>query len=646
LARDVLAHAPMRRRSLTFVCLLVCLVAASAQAQLRPVTYVTGLSLPIAFVQDPGDPAVQYVVQQGGLIRTIVNGALRSTPFLDLRSATVGGGEQGLLGMALPPDYASSGRVFVDFTDLHGDTVVARFTRSPGNPLVADASSRVDLRWSTGERVIRQPFPNHNGGTLQFGPDGYLYVGMGDGGSGNDPNHNAQNMASLLGKMLRLDVSVPDSDPAGFRVPPDNPFVGRGAPEIWDIGLRNPWKYSFDDPALGGTGALVIGDVGQNVWEEVDYEPPARGGNNYGWRNREGGHDNVTSLPPAFTPLVDPILEYPHPTGNCVTGGYVYRGSALGGAFRGRYFFADFVAAKIWSVALTVDPDTGRATASDLREHTAELTPGNVSAFGVDAAGELYFLDYSNGAVVRIAAASPPQMSIDVPVAGGTVTEPFAISGWVLDPRVTSGVGIATVHVWAVPLSAPGGAQAGAPLFVGAAATTIDRPDVAALFGSAQFTRCGFAVLGSGLPAGAYRLMVFALVSSTGTFDVVRTVDLTIVSHMFISVDTPQPRAAVGGTIDIGGWALDGSAPSGTGVDAIHVWAASVTSPGPPLFLGATTTFFDRADVGALFGAHFATSGFGLAVAAPPPGVWDLYVFARSMATGQFESAPPVRVTR
>ncbi len=635
----------MRRTSPTFAGLLVCFIAGSAQAQLRPVTYVTGLSLPIAFVQDPGDPTVQYVVQQGGLIRTIVNGTLRATPFLDLRTATAGGGEQGLLGMALPPDYASSGRFFVDFTDLHGDTVVARFTRSSGNPLVADPASRLDLRWSTGERVIRQPFSNHNGGTLQFGPDGYLYIGMGDGGSGNDPNHNAQNMASLLGKMLRIDVSVPDGDQAGFRVPPDNPFVGSGAPEIWDVGLRNPWKYSFDDPARGGTGALVIGDVGQNQWEEVDYEPPARGGNNYGWRNREGAHDNVTTLPPAFTPLVDPILEYPHPTGNSVTGGYVYRGAALGGAFRGRYFFADFVAAKIWSVALTIDPSTGRATASDLREHTAQLKPGNVSSFGVDAAGELYFVDYANGAVVRIAPASPPQLSIDVPGSGQTVREPFGISGWAVDPQAASGAGISAVHVWAVPLSAPGGAQAGSPTFVGATPTTIDRPDVAALFGSTQFTRSGFALLASGLPTGPYRFILFAQITSTGTFDVVRTVDVTIVPFTFISVDAPQSGVTVGGTIGIGGWALDASASSGTGVDAIHVWAASVGS-GSLVFLGSTTSFFDRPDVGAFLGTRFTTSGFALTVASPPPGVWDLYVFAHSSATGQFQSAPPVRVTR
>src|SRR6185503_13809673 len=255
-------------------------------------------------------------------------------------------GEQGLLGLAFPPDAAISQRFFVNFTNRGGDTVVARFRRS-SNPLVADAESRFDLRWGgASQTVIEQPFANHNGGHLAFGPDGYLYIGLGDGGSGNDPDHRSQNPRELLGKMLRIDVNVPDTDGAGYRVPPDNPFLSSGPsgtrPEIWSFGLRNPWRYSFDDPARGGTGALVIGDVGQNRWEEIDYEPARRGGRNYGWRNREGTSEHVTTLPPAFEPLTNPIYEYGHSVGSAVIGGYVYRGTRLGAAFRGRYFFADF----------------------------------------------------------------------------------------------------------------------------------------------------------------------------------------------------------------------------------------------------------------------------------------------------------------
>src|SRR5215471_8957340 len=470
----------MRSPYAAVACLLLLLLPCeSAYAQLRRSTFVSGLTQPVAFVQDPADPSVQFVVEQPGLILVVRGGVLQATPFLDLRSSIASGGERGLLGMAFPPNAVTTGRFFVDFTDPNGDIVVARFKRST-NPLVADPASRLDLQWSTGERVIRHPsFANHNGGTLQFGPDGFLYVGVGDGGSGNDPNHNAQNLGRLLGKLLRIDVSVPDSNAKGFAVPFDNPFVATGAPELWDIGLRNPWKFSFDDVAFGGTGALVIADVGQSAWEEVDYEAPGRGGNNYGWRNREGAHDNVTSLPPAFTPLVDPIFEYPHPTGIAITGGYVYRGTSLGASFRGRYFFAD-LSGKIWSIALTVNPVTGLATASDLREHTADLTPGNVSSFGVDAFGELYVVDYSNGAIVRILPGTPPSqppaMAVDLPVNFQTVAEPFALAGWAVDPASISGAGIDAVHVWAVPIAALGATPIGAPTFAGATSLTVDRP--------------------------------------------------------------------------------------------------------------------------------------------------------------------------
>jgi glucose/arabinose dehydrogenase len=640
----------VRRYTVVAGLLFLFLCSDSAYAQLRRVTYVTGLTQPVAFAQDPSDSTVQYVVQQGGLVRAIRSGALQATPFLDLRSVISAGGERGLLGIAFPSNYAISGRVFVFFNNPNGDIVVARFRRSTGNALAADPASRLDLRWSTGERFIRHPtFANHNGGNLQFGPDGYLYIGTGDGGSGNDPNNNAQNMSSLLGKILRIDVSVPDANAAGLAIPPDNPFPSGAAPEIWDIGVRNPWRFSFDDPARGGTGALVIADVGQGSWEEVDYEPPARGGNNYGWRNREGAHDNVTTLPPAFLPLTDPIFEYSHATGASITGGYVYRGTALGAAFRGRYVFADFIAAKIWSIALDIDPGTGRATASDFRDHTAQLTPGNVSSFGVDAAGELYYVDYGNGAIVRIASttgSTAPVMAVEPPARNQTVAQPFAIAGWALDPLSPSGAGIDAIHVWAYPLPALGAAPSGPPVFVGTTTLTFDRPDVAAFFGSTQFTRSGFALTASGLAPGFYSLAVFGLVHATGRFDVLRVVDVAVVPFTYIAVGAPQTGATVGSTIGVNGWAIDAAAPSGSGVDAIHVWAGPASGSGSFVFLGATTTFVDRPDVAAIFGARFTTSGFDLAVSSPPPGVWNLYVFARSTATGLFQASAPVRITR
>ena len=213
--------------------------------------------------------------------------------------------------------------------------------------------------------------------------------------------------------MLRIDINVPDSHPNGYQIPPDNPFASGNAlnarPEIWSFGLRNPWRYSFDDPSRGGTGALLIGDVGQESREEIDYEPPLRGGRNYGWRNREGFHDHVTTLEPAFLPLTDPILEYDRSVGQTVTGGYVYRGLSLGSPYRGRYFFADFVRGRVWSIALFVGAN-GEALMTSLMEHTSELggtALGNISSFGVDADGELYIVSYSTGTIRKIVGLSP-----------------------------------------------------------------------------------------------------------------------------------------------------------------------------------------------------------------------------------------------
>ncbi|PYR90775.1 MAG: glucose dehydrogenase [Acidobacteria bacterium] len=401
-------------RVIAAVILLACAITLIAQVPLRMRTYASGFTNPLAFVQDPSDRNVQFVVEQAGRIRVVRNGATLDADFLDLRGAVVAGGEQGLLGLAFPPD-ASSPRFFVNFTDRAGNTVVARFRRS-SNPVVADPNSRIDLRWSDGFNFIRQPFSNHNGGNLVFGPDGYLYIGLGDGGAADDPEHRAQNPAELLGKMLRIDVNVADSHPSGYDVPPDNPFVNAPGTrrEIWDFGLRNPWRYTFDDPSRGGTGALVIGDVGQNRIEEVDYEPRGRGGRNYGWRNREGAHDYVTSRPPAFTPLIDPIFEYDHTVGASITGGYVYRGASLGPDYVGRYFFADFIRGRVWSIALAVDPATAEARATGLIEHTDELggtsALGNISSFGVDTDGELYLVSYSRGIIFKLAGplAAPP----------------------------------------------------------------------------------------------------------------------------------------------------------------------------------------------------------------------------------------------
>lgn len=409
-------------RYLAFVVLVFAAVIAAqpidAQSSLKSRVYATGLASPVAFVQDPTRTSRQFVVEQGGRIRVIESGVVQPTDFLNLTGQITSGGERGLLGMATAPDYATNGRFYVNFTDPAGNTVIARFLRS-ANPAVADASSRFDLKWPSGLSYIPQPYANHNAGNLAFGPDGFLYIALGDGGSANDPENRAQNPAELLGKCLRIDVNVPLNNAAGYAVPSTNPFVNSGPAgvlkEIWSFGLRNPWRYSFDMPSRGGTGALIIADVGQGAWEEVDYEPAGRGGRNYGWRVREGAHPNIASPPPVYIPatgLTDPIWEYSHSVGQSITGGFVYRGTSLAASYRGRYFFADYVQGKVWSMALSIDPTSGEATASAPTEHTAELggsaVVGNISSFGLDAAGELYIVNHTGGSIVQIIPAVPP----------------------------------------------------------------------------------------------------------------------------------------------------------------------------------------------------------------------------------------------
>lgn len=381
--------------------------ATSDGAMLRLEPVARGFREAVAWVEDPLLPGTFLVVQQSGVVRVVQHGETLDTPFLSLGTDLSTGGERGLLGLAFPPDAASSGRVFVNFTNAAGQTVVARFERSGDNPLVAAPASRFDLVWPDGRRFIAQPFANHNGGHLAFGADGYLYVGLGDGGSANDPQNRAQAPRTLLGKMLRLDVSVPADHPTGYDVPPDNPFAGRSdvMPEIWAFGLRNPWRYSFDDVGEGATGALVIGDVGQSAREEIDYAPATAGGRNFGWRLREGtiATPGIPPAPVEFGPLVEPLVDYGRGRGQSVTGGYVYRGTALPARHHGRYFFGDFVSGRIWSLGLALDPATQDAVVVDEIEHTDELGGGGrrVASFGRDRSGELYVVTYE-GEIFRL----------------------------------------------------------------------------------------------------------------------------------------------------------------------------------------------------------------------------------------------------
>jgi glucose/arabinose dehydrogenase len=346
----------------------------------------SGLSFPLYLTAPAGDLSRLFIVEKTGGIRIVKDGTLLPTPFLDISGQVSGDTEQGLLGLAFPPDYASTGRFIVHYTDTSGDTRLSVFQVS-ANPDIADASS---------EQVILtadQPFTNHNGGQIAFGPDGFLYLGLGDGGGSNDPGGRGQDLSELLGSILRIDVQSGTS----YTVPADNPFVGQQPairPEVWSYGLRNPWRFSFDR----ANGDLYIADVGQNVLEEIDVAPAANGGGkgvNYGWSIMEGGQC-LGGGQCDQTGLTLPTGQYSHADGCSVIGGYVYRGSALP-ALQGVYFFGDFCQRWVRSFRYA------GGTATELTEWPALRALGSLTSFGEDAAGELYVLE-SSGRVSKIVA--------------------------------------------------------------------------------------------------------------------------------------------------------------------------------------------------------------------------------------------------
>ncbi|MFC1463625.1 MAG: PQQ-dependent sugar dehydrogenase [Candidatus Brachytrichaceae bacterium NZ_4S206] len=340
-----------------------------------------GLDKPTYLTHAGDGSGLLYITEQPGRVRVWRDGQLLPTPFLDLTDR-VGdrGNEQGLLSIAFSPDYAQSRRFFVNYTDNDGDTVVSGFI-AHADGLTADPASEWEVL------RVEQPYANHNGGQIQFGPDGLLYIGMGDGGAAGDPQNFAQNARSLLGKMLRIDVSQ-SSATQPYRVPADNPSFGDGArPEIWASGLRNPWRFSFDRV----TGDMFIADVGQNAFEEINFQPANQGGQNYGWKFREGFAPYAGD--PGTLTLTDPIHQYAHREGGCsVTGGYVYRGSALP-ALVGTYIYGDFCSGLIW----TLRPNSN----GEWQNNLLFRTPYNISSFGEDEAGDLYVLD-RNGAVYKL----------------------------------------------------------------------------------------------------------------------------------------------------------------------------------------------------------------------------------------------------
>ena len=338
--------------------------AAPDQAALR-VERIASADAPLHVAAPRSERGRLYVVEQGGRIRVLVNGRMRAAPFLDITRLVSSGGERGLLSVAFHPGYARNRRFYVNYTDLNGHTRVVEY-RSNGARALTRTARRL--------LFVRQPYPNHNGGQLAFGPDGYLYVGMGDGGSGGDPENRAQNLGDRLGKLLRLNVNR------------------RGAQwQIVGYGLRNPWRFSFDR----ANGDLYIGDVGQNAWEEIDYTPRRSPGlENYGWDVYEGRAFYERKEPSSAGRLVPPVHVYANgrSSGCSVTGGFVYRGRAIA-SLRGRYIFGDFCAGTIWTLRIS----GGNAT--DVRRERIRVD--NLSSFGEDARGELYATSLS-GTVYRI----------------------------------------------------------------------------------------------------------------------------------------------------------------------------------------------------------------------------------------------------
>jgi glucose/arabinose dehydrogenase len=335
----------------------------AAAPPLRP--FVSGLSSPVHVAAPRGEPNRLYVVEQAGRIRVVVNGRLRPQPFLDIRHLVASGGERGLLSVAFHPNYAANRRLFVNYTDRNGDTRVVEYRASADRQRALPGTAR---RWL----LARQPYGNHNGGQLAFGPDGRLYVGMGDGGSGGDPHNHGQRPGTLLGKLLVRNVNLTSSR--------------------WQanaLGLRNPWRFSFDR----ATGDLWLADVGQNAWEEVNWTPRSELAQlrNYGWSVFEG-RARFSSRALAGGRLVEPVHVYANAGGNCsVTGGFVYRGQAVPAA-RGRYFFGDYCTGTVWSLRLA-----GRQ-ATDVR---VEGRVPRLTSFGEDARGELYLVSH-NGTVHRL----------------------------------------------------------------------------------------------------------------------------------------------------------------------------------------------------------------------------------------------------
>ncbi len=376
-------------KSLLLLISIICCIYLQAQPSLVIESFATGLSQPVDIAHANDDRL--FIVERGGLIKIVYpNGSVESTPFLDIDArVNSSAGERGLLGLAFHPDYETNGYFFVNYTDSGGDTKVSRFSRDANNPNLADPNSEKLIY------AVDQPFTNHNAGDIAFGPDGYLYIPLGDGGSGGDPGDRSQATLNPLGKILRLDIDTDENTP--YAIPSDNPFLGSSTvlDEVWAIGLRNPWRFSFDRE----TGDMWIGDVGQNAWEEIDFQPASStGGENYGWRCYEGNDVfNLNGVCPDANTLTYPVFVYPHLDDNVcrsVTGGFVYRGNNHPD-LEGYYVYADFCTGIIGGIA----PDGEGGWNHD---NLLDWNNSQIVTFGEDAEGELYFAAIGQGIIYQV----------------------------------------------------------------------------------------------------------------------------------------------------------------------------------------------------------------------------------------------------
>ena len=481
--------------------ILAAVLAAAFWPRVALTPVAAGFSSPTQVTSARDGSGRLFVVEQGGRVKIVKGGAVLPKPFLDISTRVSCCGERGLLSIAFPPGAGPNGsqarpyELYANYTDVNGDTTVSVFYVSNDPDVISASSERILLK-------IAQPFANHNGGQLAFGPDGYLYIGMGDGGSSGDPNNNGQNLTSLLGKILRIAVVGRTT----YAIPTTNPFAGSGAarPEIWAYGLRNPWRFSFDRK----TGDLFIGDVGQGAWEEVDFQPAgAAGGANYGWRATEGAHCYNPGSGCSFAGITLPVAEYSHANGNCsITGGFVSRGQDFA-RLDGIYFYADYCSGRIWGLR------RGRSgwEAQEL------LKPGyGITSFGEDDAGGVYAVDGNSGALYRIVDADGPLSVLTVPVVVDVTGEKGAhfVSELTLGNRGTTDASVGVTFTAADSLGSIGS---------GTFTTTVPAGRQLIFADALQWLRDNGLSVPTGDQGGTLRLAYAGLASGDAAFASVRT---------------------------------------------------------------------------------------------------------------------------